>query len=144
MLFPTLGDPRFFTPFQALRQLERFLAEPEPSAAPLRFALYTRGDDLLLQTALPGVEAKDLSLEIKDDTLTLKARWPSEPQGDDVVAQHVERPRGEFVRSLHLPFEIDAARVQARLENGVLEIELPRLPKAAPVKIQLTPEAPKN
>lgn len=138
MLFQTQADPRFLAPFRALRQLERLLAEPEQvQALPLGFALYTRGDDVLLRTALPGVEAKDLTLQVEDDTLTLAGRWAGEPEGEAALAEHVERPRGEFRRSLSLPFEVDAARVQARLDRGVLEIELPRLQKTPPIQIQV-------
>lgn len=145
MLFPTLAHPRYFTPFRTLFQLEPLFSEPDPAlAAAPQFALYTRDDAVLLRAALPGVEAKGLTLEVEQDTLTLRGRWPSEPEGERLLAQHVERPHGEFERSLRLPFEIDAARVQARLLNGVLEIELPRHAQAAPVKIQVLTEGPKN
>lgn len=138
MLFQPRADTGFLSPFRALRQLERLLAEPELGRArPFGFALFTRGDDVLLRTALPGVEAKDLALQVEGDTLTLSGRWPSEPEVEAALAEHVERPRGEFRRSLRLPYEVDAARVQARLERGVLEIELPRLQKASPIQIQV-------
>ncbi len=141
MLFQPLADPRFLTPLRALRQLERLLAEPERGRpTPLALALYRRGDDVLLRAALPGVEAQDLSIEVKHDTLTLSGRFASEPEGERVLAEHVERPRGEFRRSLQLPYEIDESRVQARLERGVLEIELPRRLKHPPVKIQVLTE----
>ena len=144
MLFQTQADPRFLAPFGALRQLERLLAEPEMGAARPAFSLYSRGDDLLLRTALPGVDAKDVSIEVVDATLTLSGRWPSEPEAERVVAEHVERPRGEFRRSLTLPYEIDASRVQARLERGVLEVELPRLQKSPPIQIQVRGEGAKG
>ncbi len=145
MLFATQADPRFLSSFRALRELGRLIAEPEPVRGTLGgFALYTRDDAVLLRTALPGVEAKDLTIEVKDDTLTLAGHWPSEPEGETALAEHVERPRGEFRRSLRLPFEIDASRVQARLERGVLEIELARQPEPAPVKIQVVTAGQKN
>ncbi len=145
MLFPTLATPPFFAPLQTLRQLERLLTEPDPDlVGSPTFALHTRDDGVLLRAALPGIEAQDLTLEIEKDTLTLSGRWPAEPEAERPLAQHVERPRGEFERSLRLPFEIDAARVQARLQNGVLEIELPRHVQAPPVKIQVLTEGPKN
>jgi HSP20 family molecular chaperone IbpA len=145
MRFQALADPRFLTPLRALRQLERLLGEPDQGRpTPLSFALYTRGDDVLLCTALPGVEAKDISLEVKDDLLTVSGRFASEPESESALAEHVERPRGNFRRSLRLPFEIDEARVQARLERGVLEIELPRRVKNPPVKIQVRSEAPES
>jgi HSP20 family protein len=141
MLFPTLADPRFLAPFHALRQLERLLADPAPTGAPTSFALYRRGDDVLARTVLPGVEAKDLTLEVDGDTLILAGRWPAEPDAEGVLAQHVERPRGEFVRRLRVPFEIDASRVKAELRNGVLDVELPRVAVEPPKKIQVKTSA---
>lgn len=144
MIFQPHG-PRFFASFRTLREFEQLLAEPHSRpATSMPFALYTREGDVLLRTVLPGVEAKDLDLEVKDDTLTLAGRWPSEPESEGASSEHVERPRGEFRRSLRAPFEIDEARVQARLERGVLEIELPRLMKNPPVKIQVQDEGQKN
>ena len=49
-----------------------------------------------------------------------------------------------FTRTLRLPFEVDAARVEAKLERGVLEVVLPRLVKNPPVKIQVLSEGKRN
>ncbi|NOT31514.1 MAG: Hsp20/alpha crystallin family protein [Planctomycetes bacterium] len=144
MHFQPLG-PRFFASFRTLREFEQLRAEPDLGrVTPMPFALYTREGDVLLRTMLPGFEAKDLDLEVKDDTLTLSGRYRSEPEGETALGEHVERPRGEFRRSLRAPFEIDEARVQARLARGVLEIELPRLLKNPPVKIQVQSEGQDN
>jgi HSP20 family protein len=148
MLFQALADPRFFAPFRTLRQLERLLVESDLAFESdhrtfLPVALYARGNDSLLRAVLPGVEPKDVAIEVEDDTVTLSGRWPSVPEAEQALAQHIERPRGEFRRSLRLAYEIDAARVQARMQHGVLEVELPRLEKEPPRKIQVTTEGPK-
>jgi HSP20 family protein len=145
MLFHRLADPRFAAPFQALRsmqaELERLIADPSPARSTPPFALYTNDSGLLLRTPLPGVEASALTLEIEGDALTLSGRFTEVSGVENAVAKHVERPRGEFRRTLRLPFEADAARVEARLERGVLEIQIPRVAKPAPVKIAVqTPE----
>lgn len=146
MLFHTLAEPTFLAPFQTLQslqaELERFMTEPtSESSTPLALALYTRDDALLVRASLPGVEAKEISLEIDGDLLTLSGRFPEEPQGVEILSRHLERPRGKFTRALRLPFEVDAARVEARLERGVLEVRIPRLAKNPPVKIPVVTEA---
>lgn len=138
--------PNPLGPLQALRSLQaefqRLLAEPgRGRSTPLAFALFQKEGSLLLRTPLPSVEARDVSIEVDGNVLTLSGQYGAEPDEAAATARHVERPRGCFSRTLHLPFEIDAARVRARLERGVLEVELPHLQKSAPVKIAVQPAA---
>jgi HSP20 family protein len=107
-------------------------------------ALYARDNALLLRTPLPGVEAQNISLAVDGNAVTLEGEWPNTPEAEQATAQHLERPRGKFSRTLRLPFEIDAGRVQARMQNGVLEVEIPRLEKTPPVKIQVLSEGRRN
>jgi HSP20 family protein len=149
MLFDPFSDPRLFAPFHALRGLQRelernVLARGTALPSPLALQLFTRDDALLLRAPLAGVDPKDVTLEVDGDVLTLAGQFTDEPEAAGATARHLERPRGRFSRTLQLPFEVDAARVVARLEHGLLEVELPRLHKQAPVKIQVLSEARKN
>lgn len=149
MHFQPLAEGRFFSPFQALQEIqaefERLLAAPDHGrSSAMAFALYTRDDGWLLRTPLPGVAPENITLEVDGSALTLAGRFDDEPEMDRSRAQHVERPRGSFKRTLRLSFEIDAARAQAKLECGVLEVVLPRLVKNPPIKIQVLPEGTRN
>jgi HSP20 family protein len=149
MLFDPFPHPAFLGPLQALKSLQaefaRLVAEPGTGrSTPLAFALYEREGSLLLRTPLPSVEAEDISIEVEGNVLTLAGQFAAEPDEAAAVARHVERPRGCFRRTLHLPFEIDAARVQARLERGVLEVEMPRLQRTPPVKVRVLSEPTRN
>ena len=135
--------------FGALRsmqaELERLFADASPARAPvLSFALFEREDGLLARTALPGLEAKDVALEVDGDRLTLSGELLAESEAEHALAAHRERATGKFTRTLRLPFEVDAARVQARLVHGVLEIEIPRVHQAPPVKIDVQTEAKRS
>jgi HSP20 family protein len=151
MLFHRLADPRSAAPFQALRsmqaELERLFTEPGParSAPTTPFAVYHGPEGLLLRTPLPGVDASALTLEIDGSELTLSGRVSDVAGVENALAKHLERPRGAFRRSVRLPFEVDAEKVEARLERGVLEIRLPRIAKPAPVKIAVqSPAEPRS
>lgn len=148
MLFDPFADAPFRSPIEALRsiqqQFERLLDQGPARSTPMAFALFRNEGGLLLRTPLPGVEARDIALEIDGNAVTVSGEWPGEPELDGARARHVERPRGKFTRTLRVPFEVDAARVKARLERGVLEVEIPRLAKNPPVKIQVLPEANRN
>lgn len=148
MLFDTRLTPSFFAPLPTLHalqgQLERILGEDRSRSASPGFALYEREDALLLRALLPGVEAKDLDIEVEGDMLALSGRFENDPAEERAVATHRERPRGAFRRVLRLPFEVDASGVEARLERGVLEVRIPRLQRTPPVKIQVRTETTKN
>jgi HSP20 family protein len=140
MLFDPFSEPLLFAPFQALRGLQRELERRALAQGngPI-FQLFTRDDALLLRTPLAGVDPKDVTLEVDGDVLTLTGQFGDEPEAAGATAQHLERPRGRFSRTLHLPFEVDAARVAARMEHGLLEVELPRPSACTPTSTARRP-----
>jgi HSP20 family protein len=149
MLYEPRLETRFLSPLLALQSIQaefqRLLGEPSSERSPaLAFALFTRDDGVLLRTALPGIDPANLTLEIDGSALTLAGRFEDEPENDKAGARHIERPRGSFTRTLHLPIEVDAKRVEAKLERGVLEVVLPCVVKDPPVKIQVLPEGKRN
>lgn len=83
---------------------------------------------LELTADLPGVDQKDIDLDLTDNVLTLKARHQQEKQEKDEKRQFhlVERSTGTFMRQLQLPFEADDQSVEASFQNGVLKVFVPR------------------
>jgi len=95
------------------------------------------GDDSVVVTSeLPGVTADDVNISLQEDVLTLAgARRPKQEQ--DTNWQRRERAYGTFSRAIQLPFQVDPDKVQARFNNGSLEIEMERLEADRPKKIQI-------
>jgi HSP20 family protein len=87
-----------------------------------------------LTADLPGVDQKDIELDLTENVLTLKASHQEEKQDKDEQKQyHVfERSSGTFMRRLALPFEADEQAVEASFQNGVLKVFVPR--RAEPEK----------
>jgi HSP20 family protein len=131
-----LFRPRIHDPFSPFRALERWLGqEPGGHASSPALALFESDEGVLARAPLPGLTAEQISIDVDGATVTLSGTWPVDPIEAHASAQHVERPRGTFRRKLRLPFEIDSARVKARLTRGVLEVELPRVQKTPPARI---------
>jgi HSP20 family protein len=85
---------------------------------------------------LAGVTRDDVTINLQEDVLTLEgARRPTQQQ--DVNWQRRERAYGTFSRVVQLPFRVDPEKVQARYDNGILEIELQRLEGDRPKKIEI-------
>jgi HSP20 family protein len=98
--------------------------------------VWEENDTIYVQAELPGMKLDDLEIYVTgNDQLTLKGeRKPARP-AEGVVQHREERLFGSFVRVLPLPFAVDAGHVEARLENGVLLVKLPKHESAKPRKI---------
>lgn len=88
---------------------------------------------LLVTADLPGVDQKDIDVELLDNVLTIRAERRAEREEKDEKRQFhmIERSSGAFMRQFALPFEAEDNRIEASFDNGVLRIEIPRSKKAA-------------
>lgn len=116
--------------------------EPLFTGTPLRHAgvfpqvnLFDDGTNYVVRAELPGVNKDTLDVTVKGDQLSLS--------GERVVSvanasyHRREREGGKFSRTVTLPDIVDGERIAATYKNGVLEIVMPRVPKAQPRKIQV-------
>jgi HSP20 family protein len=114
-----------------------------PLAGPAAFPplnVWEEGDEVRVTAELPGLNFNDLEIYVTvGDQLTLKGeRKPCAPEKG--VWHRQERAFGTFSRSLTLPFAVDPDKVEARLENGVLEVKLTKHESARPRKIPVKAE----
>lgn len=86
---------------------------------------------------LPGVKKEDLHIEVHDNVLTLKGERRFEAKADGQRYQRMERRYGSFTRSFALPQEVDAAAIEAKLADGVLELTVPKKPESKPRRIEV-------
>jgi len=137
--FPRMG----FDPFAEMRRMQsemnRLFSGVGSATArdfpPINIWL---GDNSVVVTAeLPGVTRDDVTLNLQDDVLTLEGKREPRHQQEDGNWQRRERSYGSFSRAVQLPFRIDPDKVQARFNNGVLEVELERLEADRPKKIEI-------
>ena len=137
--FPRLG----FDPFVELRRMQSemnrlfsgFSATTARDFPPISIWL---GDNSVVVTAeLPGVARNDVTINLQEDVLTLGGKREPKLQQDNVNWQRRERAYGTFQRAVQLPFRVDADKVQARFNNGILEIELEGLEADRPKKIEI-------
>lgn len=79
---------------------------------------------------LPGVEEKDLDVSVTEDVLTIKGEKKAEKETQEKDYRVVERSYGAFHRSVTLPCEVEADKVEATFDKGVLTLKLPKSPQA--------------
>jgi HSP20 family protein len=94
------------------------------------------GDRVFLTFDLPGVDPDAVDLTVERNVLTLRAeRATARPEGDQVLAD--ERPKGAFARSVLLGDTLDAGRLEAAYDHGVLTVTIPVAEAAQPRKIEI-------
>lgn len=103
-----------------------------------RLDVYEENDNIVVDVELPGLEKDDVSVAVDGDVLTLKGekKQESEAKEDEPVYRR-ERFYGSFQRSLQLPSDIDAEKVNAAYKNGVLRVALPKSEAAKPRQIAI-------
>jgi HSP20 family protein len=97
-------------------------------------------NELVLKADVPGVEMKDIEIQLENGTLTVKGERKFEEQEKNKGFHRMERSYGAFVRYFTVPETIDAEHVKAAYEAGVLTITLPKKELAKPraIKVQIS------
>ena len=81
---------------------------------------------------LPGIESKNLDVNVTEDELTIRGEKCSERDSDEKGRHWTERTYGSFERTIPLPTEVDGEKAKSEFKNGVLRITLPKREGAKP------------
>ena len=132
-----LMRPEPFSEFNRL--VSTLLAAPEGGAQ-----RYTPAVDLvesenhfLLKADLPGMGDGDVSVEVNDNTLTIAGERKLEYEQRERGWYRIERSFGRFSRSLTLPEGIDASKIEAQFDKGVLEVRIPKPEQRQPRRVTI-------
>ncbi len=106
-------------------------ALPEGVLSP-RVNVVENDKGLEVTAELPGVDQKDIDVDLSEGMLTLKAehREEKEEKGENERYHLFERVYGTFMRRFAIPFEPDADHVEASFDKGVLRVWIPRSPES--------------
>jgi HSP20 family protein len=99
--------------------------------------LVEEDEEFVLRADLPGVQEEDVNVELQDNVLTISGERKSESQRRSEGYYRVERAIGTFSRSLTLPEGIDPESINASLNNGVLEVRVPKPEERKPRRVAI-------
>jgi HSP20 family protein len=99
-------------------------------------------DRFVIQADLPGIDPRDIDVQMDKGILSIKGARNSEASGDDDRYARIERRYGRFHRRFALPDSADADAISAHGHNGVLEVVIPKKPETTPRRIQVGGAAP--
>jgi HSP20 family protein len=98
-------------------------------------------NEFIVKASLPGVRPEDVHITAHGDTLTIRGEIKAEEEKKDEHYHLRERRYGQFQRVVTLSTPISADKAQARFENGVLTLILPKADEAKPKEIKLNVSA---
>lgn len=96
------------------------------------------GESLIVSAELPGVDKDGLDISVKGNNLEIKGSRTGGKEKGEYRYHLRERVSGDFSRTLRLPYRVNAEKVEAVFNNGILEITLPRTEEDRPRKIAIS------
>ena len=133
-------DISTYNPWREMEEFEKaFFGRPfgsffdTPAFAQFRTDVTDEGDHYLLEADLPGFEKKDITLDIQNDTLIVRAERKSKVEEKDKKDKviRMERSYGSYQRSFDIS-GVDADKIKAKYVDGVLRLTLPKLEQRLP------------
>jgi HSP20 family protein len=125
--------------FDPFRELDRFAEQALASARTARtlpMEALRRADQFIVALDVPGMKSSDIDVTIERNVIEINARRrPLRQDGDELIVD--ERPQGEFRRQLFLGDNLDANKLSAVCDNGVLTLTIPVSEESKPRKVEI-------
>ncbi|MFD8589272.1 Hsp20/alpha crystallin family protein [Streptomyces sp. NPDC059637] len=123
-------------PFREFDRLAQQVLGTASRPAAMPMDAYRSGEEFVVHFDIPGVDPETIDLDVERNVLTVRAeRRSPAPEGAETVAS--ERPSGTFSRQLFLGDTLDAERIDASYDAGVLTLRIPVAEQAKPRKIRI-------
>ena len=100
--------------------------------------VYEDEHNVSLKIEVPGIDEKDIDVRLENNTLTVHGERKFEKEEKEENFRRVERQYGSFTRSFTLPATVDADKVSANYDKGILKITLPKKAEAKPKQIKVS------
>lgn len=142
---PTFGSMRPFEELSRMRrQMDRIMDSfMEPRLQGLRSGVFpainlTEDDNhFYLRAELPGVRAEDLDIQATGRNIAIVGERKLDSEDAAAKYHRREREGGRFSRALAMPKEIDTDRIEARMQNGMLTLKVPKAESAKPRRVAI-------
>ncbi len=120
-----LFEKAWHSPLSIMRSMWPTAVSEHETLLP-RVDMYEEGSELVLKADLPGYKKEDVDIHLSGNILTISGETKTEEKVEKGDYYTYERSQGSFYRRFEIPIDIDTKKTKARLENGVLEIRLPK------------------
>jgi len=97
--------------------------------------IFEKDDKFVVKAEIPGMKEEDIHVSVEGDMLTIRGEKKTESEVKEEDYYRCERSYGSFFRSVDLPSTVDASKIEADYEDGVLEVTLSKKPEVKPKKV---------
>ncbi len=97
--------------------------------------VYDNDENIVIKAELPGIERKDIHIDVKDGVLTLKGERSYDNEVKEDKYYRRERSFGKFERTFQLPVDVDPGKISADYKDGILSIDIPKPEEQKPKQI---------
>jgi HSP20 family protein len=97
--------------------------------------MYDQNDRIVIKVELPGMEKKDIAVDVKDRVLTISGERNTDNEVKEENYYRRERAYGKFQRAFSLPADVDPDKIKADFKEGLLKVEVPKPEKQKPKEI---------
>ncbi len=124
----------YIQPYPFRRMARHAVAAAQPRQFSLGVNIREEDDAYVLSALVPGLKAEALNIQVLENVVSIEGEYPS------VDTEYLlnELPRGAFRRDLRMPSEIQADKVEAKITDGVLTLNLPKAESAKPKRINIS------
>jgi len=99
--------------------------------------IYRDGNNIVMETSLPGMKKEDVNISFDDGVLTVSGEMKEEKEKKEEDYYYKERRTGSFSRSVAMPEEINAEGIKAEMKDGVLKVTMPLKEQAKSKKVKI-------
>ena len=142
--FPLLDRDEFLTPFDKMfdnlvesqfpEVVKQVGVKPYQGSAYPKVNVYEYDDKVGIVAEIPGLDKKDLDVEVEEGVLTISGKKHSIEEGENAKVIRRELKGSSFKRSFTLGETLDGENIKAKFDNGVLSIDVPKIEPEAPKK----------
>ena len=125
--------PGFFDNFLVENKVERLPHNYETFSLP-RVNIIENLPNFVIELAMPGLQKENITIEVEEETLQISAKVLVKEVENDSRYNRREFDYNNFKRSFKLPENIDVAEIQAKYENGILKVTLPKMEEKKALK----------
>ena len=100
--------------------------------------VFEKADKFVVKAELPGIKEEDIHVSVVRDTLSIRGEKKTETEVKEEDYYRSERSYGSFYRSIPIPSNVNADKISASFEDGVLEVALPKSAKGKPRKLTVS------
>ncbi len=102
-----------------------------------RVDVYEKDDKIIVEAEIPGAKKEDIEVKIKDNNVIIRGEVKKDEEKKEDNFYRRERFYGKFERVIPLPVEVKAEEAKAKIEDGILKLEIPKVQAEKEVKVEL-------